>query len=87
LSQHDRNNCSASPLTCVWLNRGARVMTDDELSRTIRETYRDLIGSYHGTKEHALSTCEVILRVHRSSAGREGDRRLIAQMLAEEPVA
>jgi len=68
-------------------NRGAKVMTDDELSRTIRETYRHLVGNYHGTQEHALRTCEVILRVHRASAGRAADRMLIARMLVEEPMA
>ena len=58
----------------------------DELARTIRETYSRAMARNRGTAEAALRTCEVLLRVHRATEGREADRMRIAKMLAEEPV-
>ena len=61
-------------------------MTDDDLARTIRETYRRIVARNRGTAEAALRTCEVFLRMHRGSAGTASDRLLIAKMLAEDPL-
>ena len=61
-------------------------MTDAELSRTIRETYQRAMARNRGTAEAALRTCEVLLRIHRATEGREADRMRVARMLAEETV-
>ena len=61
-------------------------MTDAELARIIRETYKRLMAKNYGTTERALRTCEALLRIHRATEGRKADRERIARMLAEEPV-
>jgi hypothetical protein len=63
----------------------ANVMTDAELARTTRETYWCIVARNRGTTQHALRTCEVMLRIHRATEGREADRARIARMLSEEP--
>jgi hypothetical protein len=70
----------------VKFTRRANVMTDAELARTIRETYKRAIARNRGTAEAALRTCEVLLRVHRATEGREADRARIARMIADETV-
>jgi len=64
----------------------ANDVTDDDLTRTIRETYRRIVARNRGTTEAALRTCEVFLRMHRPSQGSTADRQQIAKMLAEDPL-
>ena len=61
-------------------------MTDAELSRTVRETYKRVMARDRRTTERALRTCEALLSIHRPTEGREGDRARIARILAEETV-
>jgi hypothetical protein len=62
-------------------------VTDDDLARTIRETYTRIMARNYGTTELALRTCEAFLTIHRATEGREGDRLRIARMLEEDPVS
>ena len=62
------------------------VLTDDELSRIIRETYKRVMARDRRTTERALKTCEALLRIHRATEGRDATRAWIARMLAEEPL-
>jgi hypothetical protein len=62
-------------------------VTDDDLARTVRETYKRIMARKRGgTTEAALRTCEVFLRMHRPSQGSAADRQRIAKMLTEEPL-
>jgi len=58
-------------------------MTDAELARTIRETYKRIMA--RETTERALRTCEALLRIHRPTEGKKADRARVVRMLAEEP--
>jgi hypothetical protein len=60
-------------------------MTDAELAHTICAAYRRIVARNRGFKEQALRTCEVLLRIHRPTEGRNADRERISRMiLAEE---
>ena len=60
-------------------------MGDEKLCLAIRETYRRAMKN-RGTTEAALRDCEELLRRHRGAELDPGARKVIARMIAEEPV-
>jgi hypothetical protein len=61
-------------------------MREDDLCLAVREIYRRVMKN-RGTTEDALKGCEELLRRHRGDQLDTEVRRVIARMIAEEPVA
>ena len=61
-------------------------MREDDLCLAVRETYRRVMKN-RGTTEAALRDCEELLRRHGGDQVDPGVRRVIARMIAEEPVS
>ena len=59
-------------------------MDRHELARAVRNTYSHAMKAHHSTEE-AISRCVAIVREHSPNAGDPEARKLIAQMIAEEP--
>jgi hypothetical protein len=59
-------------------------VADDELSRTIRETYSRAMKA-HPADCDAVTECVTILMQHRPETADAVARKLIARMIAEEP--
>ena len=60
-------------------------MDRHELARTVRNTYSDAMKAHH-TTEAAIRECLAIVREHSPEAGAPEARKLIARMIAEEPL-
>jgi hypothetical protein len=56
-----------------------------ELTRAVRNTYSHAMKAHHST-EAAISECAAIVRQHSPEAGDPEARKLIAKMIAEEPL-
>jgi hypothetical protein len=59
-------------------------VTDDDLSRTIRETYSRAMKT-HPADCDAISECVAILMQHRPEIADDEARKVIARMIAEQP--
>ena len=57
---------------------------DQELARAIRDTYR-LAMRAHYADGVAITECVAIVRLHHPQLADADARRMVAQMLAEEP--
>ena len=60
-------------------------MDRDELAHAVREAYRCAMKARR-TNEDAISDCVAVLQQHRVAAGEPEARKLVARMIAEEPL-
>ena len=60
-------------------------MTDDDLSRKVRQSYSNAMEARR-TTEQAIRECLSIVQQHRPDRYGPEARKLIARMIAEEPL-